>query len=101
MILVSLAKSPAAEKQRLLLASATALYITDGGLMQGTHEENAMATAVLEQTAGTASGAVERLRATFESGRTRPLDFRLKQLEGLGDSSRNARPTSNGHFTKT
>jgi len=51
--------------------------------MQGTHRKNAMATAVLEQQAATASDLVGRLRTNFESGRTRPLGHRLKQLEGL------------------
>ncbi len=44
-----------------------------------------MSTAVLEEMAGQvpATALVERLRAGFASGRTRPLAYRQQQLEGL------------------
>ena len=45
-----------------------------------------MSATVLEQQASreTAADVVTRLRASFESGRTRPLSYRHRQLEGLG-----------------
>ena len=46
-----------------------------------------MSTTVVEEKAGppppTARSAVELLRGSFESGRTRPLAYRRKQLDGL------------------
>ena len=44
-----------------------------------------MTTAVLEEKTGraTAGAVVEMLRSSFESGRTRPLAYRQKQLDGL------------------
>jgi aldehyde dehydrogenase (NAD+) len=45
-----------------------------------------MSATVLEQPTSreTAVAVVKRLRASFESGRTRPLSYRQRQLEGLG-----------------
>jgi aldehyde dehydrogenase (NAD+) len=47
--------------------------------------DHQMTATVLEQHADqeTAAGLVRRLRASFESGRTRPLAYRQRQLEGL------------------
>jgi aldehyde dehydrogenase (NAD+) len=44
-----------------------------------------MSTLLLEKSTGreTASELAVRLRASFAGGRTRPLEFRLRQLEGL------------------
>src|SRR5271166_5285433 len=44
-----------------------------------------MSTAVMEEKAGaeTAPAVVAGLRAIYESGRTRPLHYRQRQLEGL------------------
>ena len=44
-----------------------------------------MSTTVLEEKMGQATprSAVELLRGSFESGQTRPLPYRQKQLDGL------------------